>query len=183
MVTQVGEAEQAVNDRQHIESFMRTRVRTMMNYDWWQAGIQAGTSPSEWETISYGRDTSLAYLHAGSSMPDAIGQGFAAMYALAYADIKDSIRRIAGTRHAVTATADTDVYKSQLVGQPSFYNPELVDCFDLIARAPLNITQKKLAVMYSLGWTVTEMADDLGLSLRSTQRWWAATLPILKGQL
>ncbi len=170
-------------DFQHIESFMRVRVRTMMTYDWFKAGQQAGTAPSEWETIVYGRDTSLAYLRSGSSMPDAIGRGFAAMYALAYGDIKDSIRRTQGQRRPVTATSDVDVYTSQLVDRPPFYNPELVDCFDLIARAPLSITQKKLAVLYSLGWTTTEMADDLGLSLRSTQRWWAATLPILKGQL
>ena len=168
-----------MTDRQHIESYMRTRVQTMMQYDWWQAGIQAGTAPSEWETVSYGRDTSLAYLHSGLSMPDAIGQGFSAMYALAYADIKDSIQRIAGQRHAVTATSDVDVYTSPL----SMCDTLHLDWVDMVARAPLSITQKKLAVLYSLGWTTTEMANDLGLSLRSTQRWWAATLPILKGQL
>jgi len=172
-----------MTDRQHIESYMRTRVQTLMRHDWWIAGVAAGTAPSEWETIQYGRDTSLAYLHNGSSMSDAIGRGFAAMYTYAYSDIKDSIRRITGNRHAVTATSDVDVYKSQLVGKPLFYNADLVDWFDLIARSPLSITQKKLAVLYCLGWTVTEMADDLGLSLRSTQRWWAAALPILKGQL
>ncbi len=168
-----------MNDFQHIESFMRVRIRTMMTYDWFKAGQQAGTAPSEWETIVYGRDTSLAYLYDGSSMPDAIGRGFAAMYALAYGDIKDSIRRTAGNRHAVNATSEVDVYTSPLAMCDTLH----LDWLDMIARAPLSITQKKLAVLYSLGWSTTEMADDLGLSLRSTQRWWAATLPILKGQI
>ena len=112
-------------------------------------------------------------------MSDAIGRGFTAMYALAYSDIKDSIRRTTGTRHAVAATSDVDVYTSPF----SVYDTLHYDWLDMVARAPLSITQKKLVVLYCLGWTVTEMADDLGLSLRSTQRWWAAALPILKGQL
>ena len=168
-----------MTDRQHIESYMRSRSRTMQQYDWWQAGIQAGTAPTEWETVQYGRDTALGWLNSGSvGLDEAIGQGFDAMYRLAYADIRDSIAK-SDTRRPVTATSQTDVYSLTVVNNPS----NVYDILDWISRAALTMDQKRLVVLYSLGWTLVEAADDLGLSLRSTQRWFKAALPILKGDL
>ena len=168
-----------MNERQHIESYMRSRTRTMQRYDWWIAGTQAGTAPSEWEAVQYGRDTATGWLnHGGYSLDEAIGQGFDAIYRLAYDDIRDSIAK-SNTRRPVTATSETDVYSLEVV-----YNPSNVfDILDLISRAALTQDQKRLVVLYSLGWTLAEAADDLELSHTNVRRWFKQALPILKGEI
>jgi len=169
----------AVTDRQHIESYMRTRVRTMMRYDWWQAGIVAGTAPSEWETVEYGRDTSIAYLNDGLTMHDAIGRGFAAMYDLAYNDIRDSIRRRGRQRFASSATSAVDVYTAGLSVDDSLH----FEWLDAISGCPgLSATQKKLAVLVALGWTVPEMADWLGLSRKVVRGSFADAIKKLRSE-
>jgi hypothetical protein len=169
-----------MDDRRHIESYMRSRIYTMQQYDWWQAGIAAGTAPSEWETVKYGRDTALGWLDYGSlGMAEAIGQGFDAMYRLGYADIRDSIVYASDSRRSVTATSQTDVYSLTVVNNSS----NVFDVLDWIARAPLTQDQKRLVVLFSLGWTLAEAANDLGLPDTSVRRWFKTALPILKGQI
>ena len=163
-----------------VESSMRHGTRQIMEYDWYNAGRVAGTAPTEWEMVVYGREHALAWTLEGTSVYESVGLGFQAMYDLAYSDIRDSIRGRNGTRRAATATSTVDVYShavAALSGSESF------ELFDLIARSPLSISQQKIVSLYCLGWSLPEVAEDLGFSLRSCQRWFKASLPVLKGQM
>ena len=158
----------------------------MQQYDWWQAGTQAGTAPSEWETIQYGRDTALGWLGSGRlSMEQAIGQGFDAMYRLAYHDIRDTITRTNQLRRTGNATSETDVHNLSFTNADVLGADEnnVFDVLDWIARAPLTTQQQRIVTLYSLGWTLTEAAQDLGLSYSSVRRWFRSALPVLRGEI
>jgi len=175
-----------MNDYQHIESYMRTRTRTLAATDWYQAGIVAGTAPTEWEMVEYGRDTALGWLDADGGMDAAITKGFKAMYVFAYGDIRDSITRTGGLRRPVAATSATDVYVStsySLLGDAVDTSYSLYDVFDWIARADLSADQRRIVVLYSLGWKMTEISTDLGLAATSVRRWFKKALPILEKNL
>ena len=163
-----------------VEGSMRGEGQRIAGRDWYAAGRVAGTAPSEWEMVVYGREHALAWLLGGTPVYTAVGLGFTAMYDLAYGDIRDSIRGRNGTRRAVTATSSVDVYShaiAAVAGSESF------ELFDLIARSPLTVSQRKIVGLYCLGWSLPEVAEDLGFSLRSCQRWFKASLPVLKGQM
>ena len=130
-----------MTDRQHIESYMRTRTRTLQTTDWYAAGHKAGTAPTEWEMIEYGRTTALGWLGTSSgSMERAISRGFAAIYDYAYNDIRDTIRRTAGTRGAVAATSSTEIHEVTVTATDT----PLYDMLDWITRAPLTDDQRRI---------------------------------------
>ena len=171
-----------MTDRQHIESYMRTRTRTIQTYDWYQAGRTAGTAPTEWEMTQYGRDTAIGWLDNSSiSMDEAISLGFDAIYRFAYGDIKDSITKVGGSRVPVAATSETTSYTLYKVSDATSYS--LYDVFDWVARADLSADQRRIVVLYSLGWKMTEISTDLGLAATSVRRWFKQALPILEKNL
>ena len=162
-----------MNDRQHIESYMRTRTQSIMQYDWYQAGQASGTAPSEWEMVQYGRDTALGWHNHGSlSMAQAIGQGFDAIYRYAYDDIRDTITRQGNLHRTGSATSQTEIHSITLDNLD-------IDWLDWIARAGLTVNQQQLIVLYALGWTLAEAAEDLALSRSSVYRWFKQALPVL----
>lgn len=169
-----------MTDKQHIESFMRTRTRTLMSTDWYQAGHSTGTAPTEWEMTEYGRDTALGwYTYGNRSMDESISLGFRAMYDYAYNDVRDTIARTAGSRRTMAATSETEIHTVSLV-----YNSEKIyDLLDWVARTPLTPAQRQIVVLYSQGWRLSEVSQDLGLSYSSVRRWFHQALPILGGTI
>jgi len=168
-----------MNNRQHIESYMRTRARSIQAYDWYMAGRNAGTAPSEWDMIKYGRDTAMGWLGTGNtSMDESIGYGFDAMYRYAYDDIRDTITKLAGNRRPAAATSEPTIYSLSIAHLDTSRN--VYDTLDWIARANLTADQQRIVVLYSLGWRLSEISDDLGLAATSVRRWFKQALPILE---
>jgi len=168
-----------MNNRQHIESYMRTRARSIQAYDWYMAGRNAGTAPTEWDMIKYGRDTAMGWLGTGNtSMDESIGYGFDAMYRYAYDDIRDTISKIGGDRRPVSATSATSVYSQTFGGKDSGYSQ--INVFDWIARANLTPEQQRIVVLFSLGWRFSEISEDLDLNVSNVRRWFKQALPALE---
>lgn len=160
-----------------IEGTIRRNVQSMQMYDWWQAGRVAGTAPTEWDAVQYGRDWAIALYDTGTEVPEAINAGIQATYQYAYADIKDSIvwTRAEGRRCA-TATSSTDVYSTQLGG----WDRTEYDLLDMIARSGMTQEQKKIVVLYAYGYTVADAARELGLGLSSGYRRYHEAMEIMR---
>ncbi len=156
---------------QAVEGSLRLQLHKLRQYDWWQAGIQSGTVPSEWETLKYGRERALAHYLDGLTVSEAVNQGVKAMYQLAYGDIRDSIRRRGNITYSATSTTEIVVAH---VDQTEF------DMLEAVASSPLSDVQKRMVARFMYGDTVAEASRCEGLSVRTGGRRFEAALNVLK---
>lgn len=156
---------------------MRMHAKRMQNYDWWQAGEAAGVAPTEWEAVSYGRLHADAWIAEGVDPSVAVLRGVKAMYRLGYDDCRDVVVN-RGSRGTSFATSDTSVSVS--VGFDSGW-------FELLHVAAstvgLSDAQRRMVVLYGLGWSRAEAAGLVGLSVRTGQRRLAEAFEVLRKEL
>lgn len=163
---------------QTVEGSLRTQLHKFRGYDWWQAGIESGAAPREWEILRYGREHALAWWLDGMAVPEAVNMGVKAMYQFAYGDIRDTIRRRGPTAQSATSMTQVDGY---LVG--GVEDGTMFDLLDVIASAPLSDVQKRMVTMYLYGWTRTEAVVSCGVPVRTGHRRMADAFNVLKGEL
>lgn len=158
-----------------VEGSLRIQLHKLTRYDWWQAGIQAGCIPREWEVLQYGREHALTWILDGTAIDEAVNMGIKAMYRLAYGDVRDSIQRRGNL--TFSATSATEVEATHID------NGDMVELCDLLVRAPLTQEQRRLVLRYSLGWSMTEAAQAEGLPVRTGHRRLRSAFESLKGEV
>ena len=161
------------DDQLHLDPIRRTSIvqasmsratHTIINYNWYAAGLYVGAMPSIQEMIEYGTVWSVVYHDEGADLSTAIFEGIRAMSDLAWNEGKGVVTR-AKKMLAPGHKYGTGSIPSRYAGAYVLADTPEEEHFDLntkIASLGLEPAEERVLVLTAHGYTPQDILDELG---------------------
>ncbi len=163
------------------EATIRKHVKRMMAWDWWITGTIAGVAPTEWDAVKYGRTTVLGHHAEGMDLSEACNLGIKAVYRYAYDDIRDVIKWTDGESRQRRVALSTSEVSVEYLSVPDVYTSNF-EWTDIVERSTLTRQQKDMVYLYAEGYSVKEVAEHMGMAVRTGYRRWHEAINELRIQ-